>query len=384
MLNLPLSHSDFFSHYFEQKPLRCAAVVEPKLVDLSDVDALLNTLEPDERRLQLFLNGQVPPAEFLTDLYELGRHRKCVNKDGFYRLLQQGATLVINQAEDTSSTFKRLCTEIGQFTGQTTSSNAYLSFGGKGSFGKHWDTHDVFAVQLIGTKHWQLFEPSLPLPLSHQTSAKFPHAPPAQPSYECTLTAGDVLYIPRGWWHQVTPTDMESLHLSIGTYPPTVLDYLMWVCKNQLPQTLAARKTCPTQLNDPSIALALKHLAQLAIQPQNLDAFNSAQRGSTQQRGEFQTALMLNKDRISEDHWLSLNGFISADHSTGTVVLNELTVNLNLIGGLLIALLQYHGTLSWAEVRRQLDHIPEAHLCETALDLSRLELINIHKPRNLS
>ena len=384
MLNFPLSHIDFFSHYFEQKPLLCSAVMEKSVVGLQDIDALLDTLEPDERRLQMFLQGQVPPPQFLDEVFELGRHKHRINKDGFFNLLQQGATLVINQAEDTASIFKRLCAEIANFTGQTSSSNAYLSFGGKGTFGKHWDTHDVFAVQLIGKKHWQLFEPTLPLPLSHQSSAKFPQPPKTEPSFECTLSAGDLLYIPRGWWHNVTPFEVESLHLSIGTYPPTVLDYLMWICKTQLPQSLAARKTCPSQIKDPALTQAIEKFSKSVNQQQNLHAFNNSQRVNAQHSGEFQTALILNKNNIADNQLVSLNARIAADQNTHSIEINDMTLNINSTGRLLIGLLQLHGQLSWGELRELLGHIPGAALHQTAVDLSRYELLNIHTPRKFT
>lgn len=115
MLNLPLSHRDFFCHYFEKKPLLCPAVMNKNAVTLKDVDAIFNTLEPDEQRLQMFLHGQVPPTQFLDDVFALGELKKCINKDGFFTLLQQGATCVLNRAEDTSCIFKRLCADIGNF-----------------------------------------------------------------------------------------------------------------------------------------------------------------------------------------------------------------------------------------------------------------------------
>ena len=51
-----------------------------------------------------------------------------------------------------------------------------------------------------------------------------------------------MLYLPRGWWHEVTPLPEPSLHLSVGIYVPSVLDALGWLCQRVLPLELTARR----------------------------------------------------------------------------------------------------------------------------------------------
>lgn len=380
MLNFPLTHTDFLTNYFEQKPIFCSGALHESLFTWQDIDALLNTQEPDERRTQMFLNGQVPPQHFLDDVFEFGRVKKRINKDRFYKMLQHGATLVINQAEDVSTPAKRLCADIGKFVHQTTSCNAYVSAEAAGTFGKHWDTHDVFAVQLIGKKRWQLFEPTLPLPLSYQTSSKF--APPSRaPDFECTMCEGDVLYVPRGWWHEVTPVTGESLHLSVGTYPPTTLDYVMWICRTQLPQLLDARKTCSINADDPAFAQTMLHLMQEAINQHNLDGFISKHRAGEKLNGEFHTEFALQKLNFSDDLEVSLASVYTFVSNTNEISVNDINLNLNVSGRAVVELLQKRGTLCWDDIRNQLSEIPSESLQQTVLDLSCYELINLHVPR---
>jgi len=42
------------------------------------------------------------------------------------------------------------------------------------------------------------------------------------------LKDGDLLYIPRGWWHVATPLDEPTLHLTVGVNNPTAADMLGW------------------------------------------------------------------------------------------------------------------------------------------------------------
>ena len=121
---------------------------------------------------------------------------------------------------------RRLNEAVQRFAGFPTRSNAYVSFGGTGSFGAHWDTHDVVVLQLVGRKRWRVGPPTFPLPLPAHTSRRSGEAAPSFSALDVLLEAGDLLYLPRGWWHEVTPLAEPSLHLSVGIYVPSVFDAL--------------------------------------------------------------------------------------------------------------------------------------------------------------
>ena len=232
----------------------------------SDIDALLNHIEPVEPFFRLFVDGPVPAETYTREVMESGLRRRRLIPDRFTRLMAGGATLVINRMEVFSVEARRLCAEVERFAGYQTTANGYITFGGQGTFGKHWDVHDVFAFQLIGSKRWKVYPPTFPYPLSNHTSAQLGQqyplgtsplpagdvtataAPvprlqsPLTPALDCQLESGDLLYIPRGWWHQVTPLDQPSFHLSVGLFVPTVFDYVMWVMSRALPQNPSARK----------------------------------------------------------------------------------------------------------------------------------------------
>lgn len=52
--------------------------------------------------------------------------------------------------------------------------------------------------------------------------------PPAEPLWEGMLEDGDVLYIPRGWWHVAIPLDEPTLHLTFGIHRVNGLDFMSW------------------------------------------------------------------------------------------------------------------------------------------------------------
>jgi len=243
MLTFPVSPAEFQERYFEREPALWRAVLtKGHAASLEDVDRLLERIELDEQRMQLINHGLVPQPSYTIDAVEFGERRRRLKKAMFYDQLRSGATLVLNRIESYEPQFKSLCTEVAQLAGLPTTSNAYLSFTGSGSFGKHWDTHDVFAIQLIGRKRWQVFEPTWLLPLPQHTSSSFgPHTGALR--IDTVLEPGDVLYIPRGWWHEAIPLELASFHLSVGAYAPTVNDYLLWVANQWLPLQIQARRT---------------------------------------------------------------------------------------------------------------------------------------------
>jgi ribosomal protein L16 Arg81 hydroxylase len=233
----------------------------------SDIDALLNQIEPVEPFFRLFVEGPVPAETYTREVTESGLRRRRLIPDQFTRLMTGGATLVINRMEVFSVEARRLCAEVERFAGYQTTANGYITFGGQGTFGKHWDVHDVFAFQLIGGKRWKVYPPTFPYPLSNHTSAQLRQQCPPTPALDCQLETGDLLYIPRGWWHQVTPLDQPSFHLSVGLFVPTVFDYAMWIMSRALPQNPSARKgllggEC---MND--LAAALQSATAAAMDP---------------------------------------------------------------------------------------------------------------------
>jgi lysine-specific demethylase/histidyl-hydroxylase NO66 len=103
--------------------------------------------------------------------------------------------------------------------------NAYATPAASQGFGVHHDTHDVLVLQVAGAKRWRIYAPLLELPLKQQRwSADL--GDPGEPVEDLTLEAGDTLYLPRGWPHEATAADADSLHVTVGLHPATRLDAL--------------------------------------------------------------------------------------------------------------------------------------------------------------
>jgi hypothetical protein len=66
-----------------------------------------------------------------------------------------------------------------------------------------------------------------PFPL--QRDIALPERPDAEPIADFLLNDGDVLYLPRGHWHDVSAIGAESLHLTIGFNRATGVDLVAWL-----------------------------------------------------------------------------------------------------------------------------------------------------------
>jgi hypothetical protein len=93
--------------------------------------------------------------------------------------------------------------------------NAYLTPRQSQGLPVHHDTHDVFVLQVAGTKRWLVYDPVLELPLREQRYDP-ELGPPGETVLDVVLGPGDTLYLPRGWLHQALTSDDDSLHLTIG------------------------------------------------------------------------------------------------------------------------------------------------------------------------
>jgi ribosomal protein L16 Arg81 hydroxylase len=321
MIDFGLAADEFEQRYAEREPLLRRQALRGVPFAWAELDAALQRVEPTAPVFQLFNGGPVAEDRYTDVVMELGAPRRRLGKRRFYAELRAGATLVVNGFEHYSPAALRLCAQVRRFRGSATAGNAYLSIGGRGTFGRHWDTHDVFALQLIGRKRWQVFAPSFPLPLGMHRSEGAEAFCPATPTLDCVLESGDALYVPRGWWHQVLPLDGPSLHLSVGTYAPTVHDYLSWACARHLPAALAARLSLGVNVNDAALDAALDALRAVVLSAASRAEFERETSGRERSRTELHTELhlALGADGLEPGDSISMSAAHRLDAAAGEI-----------------------------------------------------------------
>ncbi|HEX8353435.1 MAG TPA: cupin domain-containing protein [Pyrinomonadaceae bacterium] len=143
------------------------------------------------------------------------------------RHLREGATLVLDAVDELSEPVEGLAKELELFFRERVQVNLYAGWQTSRGFDLHWDDHDVFILQVSGRKRWSVYGMTRPYPLVNDVEKA--QKPERAPVWEGTLEDGDLLYIPRGWWHVAEPLAEPTLHLTVGVHNRTGLDLLRWL-----------------------------------------------------------------------------------------------------------------------------------------------------------
>jgi len=380
MLDFALTPTDFRSRYFERAPLLSRRVLQERPIGWRELNDALNRIEPDERTLALFDRGLVPQSAYTRDGVELGQQRRRLDKLRFYALLRNGATLVLKRFEMHSVESQRLCAEVSRFAGLPTTSNAYLSYTGNGTFGKHWDTHDVFAIQLFGRKRWQVFAPTFALPLSHHTSESFPQTNIGVAQLDLVLEPGDVLYLPRGWWHQAIPLNEPSLHLSVGTYTATLHDYLMWICSRLLPLQPAARQAlCAESAAATTLTELFDVVRSAATDATALRQFEHEIQRREGHHGELDLARHVNSwhEPREGNARLRLTSSCAAAPEPGRILVNGQFVALDPLAQRVVSVLRSCASMQLDALCERVNDVPRDLTTATVYSLAALDVLSI-------
>jgi ribosomal protein L16 Arg81 hydroxylase len=144
------------------------------------------------------------------------------------RLLRDGASVSIRGADARWPPLRVLADALYDALFEQIHTNVYCTPAKTQGFRRHYDLHEVFVLQVEGTKHWRVFAPTIEAPVDSWRDADAPGAG-ARPYLDVTLHPGDVLYVPRGHWHDATAGATRSLHITAGVScrrGDTLLDWL--------------------------------------------------------------------------------------------------------------------------------------------------------------
>jgi hypothetical protein len=213
------------------------------LLTLDDVDFILTTTWLRTPAFRLVQNGKPLDERSYTKWAGVGARGAygAVDPGKVYSLFRSGATVVLQAMQRYWLPLARFIRDLEVTLTLPAQANAYITPPGSRGLAIHYDTHDVFVLQVSGTKHWQLFDPVIESPLPSQHSIE---GETAMPVLEADLKPGDTLYIPRGWRHAATAQAAASAHLTIGVLNYAWYDVLQEVLLRTKDE-LAFRETVP-------------------------------------------------------------------------------------------------------------------------------------------
>ncbi|MEV5479986.1 MULTISPECIES: cupin domain-containing protein [Streptomyces] len=257
------------------------AVTDPgALVSFDTLNDLITTHRLEVPRLRLSAGGEMLPQHRYAVPVTTRRHTvwQRTHPTELHQCLAEGASLVIDAIDELHEPVADLAQHLESWLRTHVQVNAYASWSAREGFGTHWDDHDVIVVQVEGSKHWRLYGPTRIAPMHRDTAQ--PEPPPEQPVADLVLEPGDVLYLPRGWWHAVAADQgVRSLHLTCGLTPHTGADLLVWLSE-MLRATEQVRADLPLHAG-PDVQAAYveslrEHLAVALEEPGLLEQFAAA------------------------------------------------------------------------------------------------------------
>jgi len=233
---------DFFNNNWEKKLYyinRENPDFYKNLFSIRNFDSVLEYGNPKTGNLRVVKNQIPMPAS------KYKNSKDDLNLNQLYAAYADGYTLVINEIHKYWDSINTLTQNIRHKLSHDVLANAYLTPANQKALSTHYDTHDVFVLQIAGKKHWNFYD---------DTNFKTPLLKSFQPIFnneqlegkkEVTIKAGDLMYIPRGLPHEAYTTDESSLHITIGVYPTQYIDFLSKSFQSLALNDIELRKSLP-------------------------------------------------------------------------------------------------------------------------------------------
>lgn len=224
----PITLDAFRAEYEDRKPLHVPADPERSRARLLPWEAFNGLLNQSgvwtSGNLRLMRNHTpVPPDQYC---------RPVVTPDGTVMrpspamvevYLAAGASAVVNDVLHLHPPLTRLGAALGQVYAGLVGANIYCSFEGVRAFGSHFDNHDVFVIQTEGEKLWNIYENRalnpVDTPEDTAETRRWFEQTRGRVLHEILMRPGDLLYLPRGWYHDALAVEGASLHVTFSVTP---------------------------------------------------------------------------------------------------------------------------------------------------------------------
>jgi ribosomal protein L16 Arg81 hydroxylase len=261
----PTPVATFMSDHFGRAPVHIQGEsARGSLLSMARLEELLSVLPHwTQDNLKLIINSRPVLGEhFLGSGREGAAPRADPAKVQLF--LRMGASMVGDHVEDIDPAVRQVAAMLSDQFAATAGANVYCSFQDVRAFNSHCDLHEVFAVQLEGEKVWQIYENRAEAPveaLQGENAQAMIDRAKGKVMMTVRMQPGDLLYIPRGYFHDALASSSASLHLTFGIRP---FDgrYIFRLLEEMVVRDPKFRAYLPDGRSDPN---ALReHLAGLA------------------------------------------------------------------------------------------------------------------------
>lgn len=220
----PLSRDEFFARYYESAPLLTARNQPERYADmltLEMLDSFINSADLRQGMLDLAnQKNRINASDYIND------GGRIVTPAVMEKYLE-GATIVLPHLHESMAELGEFCRALEGVLSAHVQTNVYLTPSGNQGFPIHYDNHDVFVLQISGSKSWRIYGTPVRIPYRGEPFELGRHDP-GPVTEEFTLKPGDCVYVPRGIMHDAPNVGEEpSLHITVGLITKTWADLIL-------------------------------------------------------------------------------------------------------------------------------------------------------------
>jgi len=222
----PVTEEEFFEDFYDRRFLHVPAPQPGKFADVMSwnifTDMLNMTAIWSPTSLGVCLDTKmIPPEQYCRQAVDRNSQPSLQpDAQKVKSWLRRGASLVANDVDTLWPGTAAAADALERRLGGKAQSNLYCSWQQHQAFDTHFDTHDVFALHCEGEKVWRIFEGRLDKPIANAAfknlGAEYHNEHCGAVAAEITLRPGDLLYIPRGQYHDALASSDGAIHLAFG------------------------------------------------------------------------------------------------------------------------------------------------------------------------
>ena len=250
----PVATSEFEKHFYERRLCLIARTDSnyyTGLLRVQDLEVVLGTHNVTYPEISLVRGEDDVPKSAYTHASGL------IDPLGVAKQFDEGATIIFNQLDRRLPVLGEFCASLGKVFGARLQANIYFTPPNTQGFRPHWDTHDVFVLQVSGRKHWSVYNTKVTLPLRGQSFDPERDIPgPVTDQFE--LGHGSTVYIPRGLMHSARSSDEASLHITMGISAFTWTDFFLESVAATALQDESLRQSLPLRFADSDFPVEVK------------------------------------------------------------------------------------------------------------------------------
>lgn len=219
----PTGVEPFLDNHWEQRRLvlhRRDPDYYSELLTFSDVNDFMSRNDIRYPYLRLVKEGrELPLVDYADDfIYGTNVFPGLIDTDKVFHHYATGATLSFQIFQKCMEELSAFCNALEARAGFQTQVNIFVTPPNSKGFTAHYDDHSFFILQISGTKHWTLY--GNPVELPHRDFRAATETPDdLKVVEEVTLCAGDLLYLPKGFYHEAHTSDDTSVHITLGIFP---------------------------------------------------------------------------------------------------------------------------------------------------------------------